>query len=247
MTGAKLTSLHAVGLKRNGRWLVRDIDLTVHRGEVVSLIGPNGAGKSTVAQIVAGCLKPDAGSVTRLKGIKMGYVPQRVHIDSTIPITVQRLLNVPRRLGSSSVHEVLERFDIEHLWNASVQNLSGGEFQRVFFARALLRKPNLLILDEPNQGLDIRGQAELYDQIHDVRKHLNCGVLLVCHDLHIVMAKTDKVVCMNVHICCTGTAEQIQFDEAYLKLFGHRAIKSHAIYTHSHDHSHHPDGSVMKS
>ncbi len=247
MKDSNLASLHAVSVKRNGRWLVQDIDLTVHRGEIVSLIGPNGAGKTTVAQILSGSIKPDKGSVVRASGTKIGYVPQRINVDATLPMTIHRLMSVPHRVPTGEIDEVLEILDILHLRNSPVQNLSGGEFQRALFARALLRKPDLLILDEPNQGLDFRGQGKLYDQIDEARKRLNCGVLLVCHDLHVVMAQTDTVICMNVHICCTGTAEQIQFDQAYLKLFGHKALESHAIYTHSHDHSHQLDGSITKS
>ena len=240
-----LAALHSVGVQRNGRWLVKDIDLAVHRGEVVSLIGPNGSGKTTVTKVLANSINPDVGTVERAKGIRIGYVPQKINIDSTLPITVRRLMNVPQQIDDRKIDEALDRLDIRPLRDSPVQRLSGGEFQRALFARALLRNPDLLILDEPAQGLDFQGEAKLYRQISDIREQMNCGILLVCHDLHVVMAQTDTVICMNVHICCTGSPTQVKSDEAYLSLFGHQEDEhSHAVYTHTHNHSHHLDGSV---
>ncbi len=242
-----LAGMHSVGVRRNGRWLIRNIDIAIHRGEIISLIGPNGSGKTTVTKVLADSIQPDVGTVERSKGLRIGYVPQKIQIDVTLPITVQRLMNFPEPADKTEVREVLTRMHIDHLYRSPVQKLSGGEFQRTLIARALLRKPDLLILDEPSQGLDIHGEARLYEQIADIRDQLNCGVLLVCHDLHVVMGQTDTVVCMNVHICCTGTPEHIQNNEAYLNLFHPATAGSHAIYSHSHDHRHRLDGSVVKS
>ena len=243
----KLAQVHSAGVWRNGRWLIKNIGLVVHRGEIVSLIGPNGSGKTTLTKVLAGSLVPDSGSVERAAGIKIGYVPQRVNLDSTMPMTVFRLMNIPQKLNDDTINEALDLLNIRHLSSRQVQALSGGELQRALFARALLRKPDLLILDEPSQGLDVRGEAKLYEQIVDIRDRLNCGVLLVCHDLHIVMAQTDTVVCINVHICCTGNPEHVQASDAYRDLFGHKYFDSHAIYRHTHDHSHGLDGSVSDS
>ena len=244
---SQLASLHSVGVRRNGRWLVHNIDLAVHRGEIVSLIGPNGGGKTTVTKVIAGSLKPDTGTVMREKGLKIGYVPQKIQIDSTLPMTVQRLMKIPKKHKPKEIDSALSEMNIRHLATAPIQKLSGGEFQRALIARALLRNPDLLILDEPSQGLDVRGEAKLYDRIASIRDRMNCGVILVCHNLHIVMAKTDTVVCMNVHVCCTGTPEHVKSNEAYLNLFARDAAQSHALYTHDHDHSHRLDGSITDS
>ncbi len=233
-----LAKMRSVGVRRHDRWIVRDIDLTIRRGEIVSIIGPNGAGKTTITRILTDTVKPNTGTIEKMQGIKIGYVPQRVVFDSTLPITVERLMNVPKRVSKRDVDEALGELGICHLAKSPVQKLSGGEFQRALFARALLRKPDLLILDEPGQGLDIHGESRLYEQIAMVRNRRGCGVLLVCHDLHIVMAQTDIVVCINGHICCTGSPEDVQSNEAYLDLFGKRALRTHAPYAHSHDHGH---------
>ena len=244
---AMLTSLSSVGVRRDNRWLVHNFDLTIRRGEIVSLVGPNGGGKTTVAKIVAGALPPDIGSVERAKGIRIGYVPQKVNIGSTLPITVRRLMKLSQNKKRNEIDAMLSKLNIQNLADSPVQLLSGGEFQRAFLARALLRKPDLLILDEPSTGLDFSGEADLYNHIVNVRDALNCGILLVCHDLHIVLAKSDNVVCMNVHICCTGKPKQIISDEEFIKLFGGETAQSHAFYLHHHDHSHKLDGSVSAS
>ena len=239
-----LASLQSVGVRRNNQWLVQNIDLTVHRGEIVSLIGPNGSGKTTVTKILAGSLQPDFGRVQRSPNIKIGYVPQNVTLNSSLPMTVQRLMNVPHPVDRSELIEVLDELNIQHLANSPVQKLSGGEFQRVLLARALLRKPDLMILDEPTQGLDVHGETLLFNRIANIRDRMNCGILIVRHDLHLVMVQTDTVVCMNVHICCTGTPKRVQENEAYLNLFGAKALEGRALYSHKHDHDHRLDGSI---
>ena len=239
-----LAGLRSAGVIRSGRWLIQDIDLSIRPGEIVSLIGPNGSGKSTVAKVLSGSLTLDSGSVSRGKGIRIGYVPQRVVIDSTLPMTVRRLMQINERFDNREVEEVLDEMKILKSADQPVQELSGGEFQRALFARALLRKPDLLILDEPSQGLDFKGEIKLYNQIVDIRDRLNCGILLICHNLHMVMARTDTVVCINRHICCVGTPVHVVNDRAFAELFGPDAARSHALYRHQHDHSHLPDGSI---
>lgn len=248
MTDSPLAKMQSVGVWRNGRWLVQDIDLAIHRGEIVSLIGPNGSGKTTITKVLSNSIKPDTGTVEKAKNITIGYVPQQIHIDSTLPMTVRRLMKIPRHIDDQEIDQTLSDLNMYHLANSQIQKLSGGEFQRVLFARALLRKPDLLILDEPSQGLDIHGEAKLYKRIAQARDYLNCGILLVCHNLHVVMAQTDTVVCINVHVCCTGTPEHVKTNEAYLNLFGvGDSAHSHALYTHSHNHTHHLDGSINDS
>ena len=242
-----LTSLQSVGVERNNRWLVRDIDLSIHSGEIITLIGPNGSGKSTVVKVIIGALTPDVGTVKWAEGIRLGYVPQKINIDATLPMTVRRLMNLTKQNSNSEIDEALDELNILKLADSPVQNLSGGEFQRALIARALLRKPDLLILDEPSQGLDIKGESSLYEQIVNIRDRLNCGVVLVCHNLHLVMKKADTVVCLNGHICCQGTPELVVSNEAYIQLFGIESQKSHAPYPHHHDHTHDLDGSVASS
>ena len=239
-----LAGLRSASVIRNGRWLIRDIDLSIRRGEIVSLIGPNGSGKTTVAKALCGAIKLDRGSVVQRSGIRIGYVPQRVTIDSTLPITVRRLMNINEKFDNREIEETLDEMKILKSADQPVQELSGGEFQRAVFARALLRKPDLLLLDEPSQGLDFKGEISLYNQIVDFRDRLNCGILLACHNLHMVMAQTDTVMCINSHICCEGTPTHVVNNESFEELFGSEAARSHALYQHRHDHGHLPDGSI---
>ncbi len=240
-----LAGLQSASVIRNGRWLIRDIDLSIRRGEIVSLIGPNGSGKTTVVKVLSGSITPDSGSVLKSNGIRIGYVPQRIAIDSTLPMTVRRLMNINEKFQTIEVEEALDEMNILKLADQPVQELSGGEFQRALFARALLRKPDLLLLDEPSQGLDFKGEIKLYNQIVDIRDRLNCGVLLACHNLHMVMAQTDTVICINCHICCVGTPMHVVNNKSFEELFGSEAARSHALYQHHHDHNHLPDGSII--
>ena len=239
-----LVTLKGVGVHRSGRWIVRGVDLVLRKGEVVTLIGPNGSGKSTTAKVATGVLRPDEGSVQRAAGLTLGYVPQRLAIDRTLPLTVARLMTLTGQRPASDIDDALDSAGVAHLRTAEVQTLSGGEFQRVLLARALARKPDLLVLDEPLQGVDFQGETQLYDLIRGVRDRTGCGVLLISHDLHVVMAGTDTVICLNGHVCCSGTPEAVASSPEYLDLFGARAAGSLAIYRHHHDHTHLPDGRV---
>jgi zinc transport system ATP-binding protein len=239
-----LVEMTSAGVFRAGRWLVRDVDLAVRRGEIVTLIGPNGSGKSTTAKAAVGALSIDEGAVNRAAGLTVGYVPQKVSIDWTLPLTVARLMTLTKRAEAHDVRSALEDVGIAHLAGAEVQTLSGGEFQRALLARALLRKPDLLVLDEPVQGVDFAGEIALYDLIGRIRDRTGCGVLLISHDLHVVMGQTDTVICLNGHICCRGTPEAVAGSAEYRHLFGARAAGSLAVYRHHHDHTHLPDGRV---
>jgi zinc transport system ATP-binding protein len=245
--GENVVGVAGAGVRRGGRWLVEGIDLSIRRGEIVTLIGPNGSGKSTTAKLVTGVLKPDAGTVTRARQLTIGYVPQQLNIDWTLPLTVRRLMTLTGAHTPAAVMAALEAVGVPHLADAEVQHLSGGEFQRALMARAMIRRPDLLVLDEPVQGVDFSGEVALYQLIKQIRDETNCGVLLISHDLHVVMAETDTVICLNGHICCTGSPAAVAKSPEYLELFGTRAAATLAIYQHDHDHTHLPDGRVLES
>lgn len=240
-----LIEARGVGLFRDGRWLVRGVDLAVRRGEIVSLIGPNGSGKSTTARLVLGIVAPDEGSVVSTRKLRVGYVPQRLQIDGSLPLTVRRLLTLTGPQSARRIEAALGEVGIAHLADAPVQQLSGGEFQRALLARAIIREPDLLVLDEPVQGVDFAGEIALYEAIQAIRDRLGCGVLMISHDLHVVMRQTDTVVCLNGHVCCSGPPQSVASSSAYRRLFGARAAEALAVYHHHHDHAHLPDGRVV--
>ncbi|MFM1814014.1 MAG: hypothetical protein RLZ98_709 [Pseudomonadota bacterium] len=242
---SRLIEAHGIGVCRDGRWLVRNVDITVAAGEIVTLIGPNGGGKSTTARAALGLIAIDEGNVERRPGLNVGYVPQRLTVDRTLPLTVRRLLSLTSSPALGDVDQALEWVGLSRYGDAQVHTLSGGEFQRALLARAIVRKPDLLVLDEPVQGVDFTGEVALYDLIGEIRARLGCGILLISHDLHIVMAATDTVVCLNGHVCCHGTPATVSESPEYLRLFGPRAAETLAVYQHHHDHSHADDGSLL--
>lgn len=241
---APLVSLKNVGVERAGRWLVRGVDLNIGRREIVTLVGPNGSGKSTTAKIVLGVLPPDEGEVIRGGELIVSYVPQKLSIDWTLPLSVERFMRLTGRIKKRESDKAMEATGVLHLKNAEIRTLSGGEFQRVLLARAIARKPNLLVLDEPVQGVDFGGEIALYNLIQRIRDEFDCGILLISHDLHVVMAATDRVICLNGHVCCEGTPTVVASSDAYKELFGARAASTLAVYEHQHDHTHLPDGRV---
>lgn len=243
--GETLITMVGIGVRRGTHWLVEGVDLSITRGEIVTLIGPNGSGKSTTAKVATGVLKATVGTVERLADIKIGYVPQKLTIDWTLPLTVKRLMTLTARFSQDEVISALDAVGVAHLANAAVQHLSGGEFQRVLMARAMIRKPDLLVLDEPVQGVDFAGEVALYDLIKKIRNETGCGILMISHDLHVVMAETDTVICLNGHVCCRGTPDSVVKSPEYLTMFGARAAETLAIYQHHHDHTHLPDGRVQ--
>ncbi|KJF68514.1 zinc ABC transporter ATP-binding protein ZnuC [Rhizobium nepotum] len=240
-----LVSLSNAGARRNDRWLVRGVEFSVSKGEIVTLIGPNGSGKSTSAKMAIGVLKPNEGEVSRIAGLRVGYVPQKLSVDWTMPLSVRRLMTLTGPLPAREIDAALNATGIAHLAGAEVQHLSGGEFQRALLARAIARKPDLLVLDEPVQGVDFSGEIALYDLIKNIRNSNNCGILLISHDLHVVMAETDTVICLNGHVCCRGTPQAVSQSPEYMRLFGGAAAKGLAVYSHHHDHTHLPDGRVQ--
>jgi zinc transport system ATP-binding protein len=239
-----LISLENAGIQRSERWLVRGVSMSVAPGEIVTLIGPNGSGKSTTAKMALGVLEADEGKVQRKPDLRVGYVPQKLDVNWTLPLSVSRFLRLTNRASGSQIKAALSATETGHLATAQMSSLSGGEFQRVLLARAILRSPDLLVLDEPVQGVDFNGEIALYKLIEDIRSRLDCGVLLISHDLHVVMSTTDRVICLNGHVCCSGTPANVALSDEFRSLFGEHAASGLALYEHRHDHEHLPDGRI---
>ena len=241
-----LVELNKVGFKQNNKWLVEGVSLKVEKGKIVTLIGPNGSGKSTTAKIALGIYKNIEGTVEKYTN-KVGYVPQKISIDWTLPIRVYDFMLLTEEIKDDAIDEALALTGVTHLKNKNLGNLSGGEFQRVLIARAISKKPELLVLDEPVQGVDYTGEIALYELIKKISDSLNCGILLISHDLHTVMTATDHVVCLNGHVCCSGTPIDVAKNNAYKTLFGEQASQILSIYEHKHDHEHLDEGSIKKN
>jgi zinc transport system ATP-binding protein len=241
-----LVKLNNVGFRQNKKWLVEGVSLEVKKGKIITLIGPNGSGKSTTAKIALGIYKDIEGSVEKHTN-KVGYVPQKITIDWTLPLRVKDFMILTEVLKEEEIDEALSLTGVMHLKNKNLGNLSGGEFQRVLLARAISKKPELLVLDEPVQGVDYTGEIALYELIKKISDTLNCGILLISHDLHTVMTATDHVVCLNGHVCCSGTPKDVVKNNEYKSLFGDRASQILSIYEHKHDHVHSNDGDIKKN
>lgn len=233
-----------IGHAFDGRAVLQNVSLEVGAGEIVTVIGPNGSGKTTLIRVLLGLLRPAAGTVRRRPGLTIGYVPQQLTVDPTLPLTVGRFLKLCAPRAASHSAQVLAEVGVESLLHSPVQGLSGGELKRVLLAQALLREPDLLVLDEPSAGVDVTGQAEFYALVRAIRARRGCGVLLVSHDLHLVMAATDRVICLNHHVCCTGHPEDVSRHPEYLALFGTQVRDTLAVYTHHHDHHHDLSGAL---
>ncbi len=233
-----LISLTDLSVKFGGSTVLSRINLVINKGEIVTIVGPNGSGKSTLLRNVIGALQPTTGFVERAPGLRIGYVPQKLHIDPTLPLTVRRFLSLPKRVSNTRAQHALEKAGVSALEQRQMSALSGGQFQRVLLARALLNDPQLLILDEATQGLDQPGSARFYQHIEAVRQDLGCAVLMVSHELHVVMAASDRVICLNGHICCEGAPEHVATAPEYRALFGTGTQGALALYRHEHNHSH---------
>lgn len=240
-----LLTVENVNLTLQGNRILHEVTLQVSSGEIVALIGPNGAGKSTLVRIVLGLIRADSGQIRLKPGIRIGYMPQRLVVDSTLPLSVQRFITLGTPASRERVRAALAEVGATHVLDSPVQAISGGEMQRVLLARALLREPELLVLDEPIQGVDLNGQYELYDLISGLRRQRGCGILMVSHELHLVMAATDHVLCLNQHVCCSGHPDHVARDPAYLELFGLDGAQRLAIYHHHHNHRHDLHGTVV--
>lgn len=223
---------------------LQNINFRIYPNDVITIVGPNGGGKSTLLKVLLKLLSPTKGEVIYQKKLRVGYVPQKIHLDQNFPITVEKFLSLKKGVNKQDIEQSLALLSIQPLKQNSLQKLSGGEMQRVLLARAILSKPNLLVLDEPTQGVDINGQAELYQLIHQTRQKLNCAILMVSHDLHLVMADTHQVLCINQHICCAGSPEIISNDPKFIHFFGDKFSKNIAFYTHNHNHRHDIHGDI---
>ncbi|WP_075880789.1 ATP-binding cassette domain-containing protein [Vreelandella massiliensis] len=237
-TGPALLATEQLAVRFGQQPVLDNINLVLWPGRIMTLIGPNGSGKSTLVKTLIGAIKPSAGRIIRSPNLRVGYVPQRLHLDPTFPMTVRRFINLPKRHTSHEIAEALEQAGAEHLLNAAMNHLSGGQLQRVLLARALLSRPSLLLLDEATQGLDHRGIAEFYQRIEQIRQRSQCAVLMVSHDLHVVMRTADHVICLNGHICCEGQPERVASSPQYRALFGDQTASTLALYRHQHTDSH---------
>ncbi len=241
-----LVKLNNVGIQQNDKWLVKGVSLEVEKGKIVTLIGPNGSGKSTTAKIALGIYKNIEGNVEKLTN-NIGYVPQKISIDWTLPLRVKDFVVLTDNIKDELIDEALTLTGVIHLKEKNLGNLSGGEFQRVLLARAISKKPELLVLDEPVQGVDFTGEIALYELIKKISEKLNCGILLISHDLHTVMSATDHVVCLNGHVCCSGSPKDVARNNEYKALFGEQASQTLSVYEHKHDHEHSIDGKIKKN
>ena len=240
-----LVKLENVGVFANDKWLVKGVTFEINKGQIVTLIGPNGSGKTTTAKITLGLYKDIEGKVQKFTE-KIAYVPQRINIDWTLPIRVNDFMNLTNTLTNDEIKDALEITGTPHLINKDLKSLSGGEFQRILMARAIAKKPELLVLDEPVQGVDFNGEIALYNLIKSISDSLNCGILLISHDIHFVMSSTDHVICLNGHICCSGSPSSVAKNPAYIDLFGEHTASTLSLYKHHHDHSHGADGRIEK-
>jgi zinc transport system ATP-binding protein len=245
-TAPPLLAVSGLSLRLGGATVLDEVSLTIHPGEIVTMIGPNGAGKTTLIRVILGQIAADRGRIDKAPGLRIGYVPQRFAFDPVLPLTVRRFLNLPRRRDAAALRAALAEVGLPEILDMAVQAISGGQVQRLLLARALLREPALLLLDEPLQNVDFGGQLELFRLIDAVRKRRGCGVLMVSHDLHLVMAGTDRVLCLNRHVCCAGAPESVRRDPQFIALFGTEAAAGLALYTHVHDHAHAADGHVIE-
>lgn len=236
-----LITTRSMSVRHGATTVLHNVSFDISKGEIVTIVGPNGSGKSTLLRALIGAAEISSGTVTRKPGLRIGYVPQKLHIDPTLPMSVARFLSLPRRVSAGRAKAALEQAGVGDLAARQMAALSGGQFQRVLLARALLGKPELLILDEATQGLDQPGSAAFYRQIETLREEMGCAVLMVSHELHVVMAASDRVICLNGHVCCEGAPDVVASAPEYRALFGSGTGGALALYRHDHDHHHDHD------
>jgi len=236
-----LISAEGLGVRHGGAFVLENVDVAIRAGEIVTVVGPNGSGKTTLIRALIGLEPLATGRVIRTPGLRIGYVPQKLHIDASLPMSVRRFLSLPRRVSDVAAEAALARTGVAGIGARPLAGLSGGQFQRVMLARALLSAPQILILDEPTQGLDQPGTAGFYKLIEEVRGETGAAVLMVSHDLHVVMSASDRVICLNGHVCCAGTPRVVSAAPEYRALFGLGTGGAFALYRHEHDHDHEDD------
>lgn len=246
LTMSELILLDNISVQYNNKAVLSNIHISIKKGEITTLIGPNGAGKSTLVKVMLGLVKTYSGTVTKSKNLSIGYVPQKLRLNDSLPLTVDRFLKLAGRYSTQERMEALRLVGAESLYKNDMHKLSGGENQRVLLARALLQRPDLLVLDEPAQGVDVQGQIDLYTLINTIRQRFGCAVFMVSHDLHLVMAQTDEVICLQHHICCSGAPEAITKHPSYIAMFGQTAKDTLAFYHHEHHHHHDLAGEAIE-
>ena len=239
-----LVDVENLSISYGFKTVLSHVSLRIERGEIVTIVGPNGSGKTSLLRAIIGAVEPTQGRVSLGNGVKIGYVPQKLHIDATLPMTVSRFLKLPGGVAATDIDHALSQAGVQDLSKAQLSQLSGGQFQRVSLARALIGKPDLLLLDEATQGLDQRGSASFYQQIEKVRQDTGCAVLMISHELHVVMSASDRVICLNGHVCCEGAPEVVASAPEYRALFGTGTGGALALYRHEHDHGHDHDNST---
>ena len=235
---ANLLVADQISVVRAGRRVVQDVSLSVREHDFITIIGPNGAGKSVLLKCLLGLFKPDGGNISRRPGLAIGYMPQSVALEPTMPMTVARFLRLRKVVDVERVREVAELCKVDNLLTRPLTVLSGGEMQRVLLARALLRQPDLLVLDEPAQNLDVSGQLAFYKLLDDLYASSKLSIVMVSHDLHMVMASTRHVICLYHHVCCSGEPQVVTKAPEFVSLFGQDMAKMMAVYNHDHRHSH---------
>ncbi len=233
-----LIAVEGLSIRYGGHTVLQNVSMTVEPGEIITIVGPNGSGKTSLLKAMVGANRPARGRVKRKSGLRIGYVPQRLHIDPTLPITVDRFMQLTDRVGRDQRKAALDRAGVPNLLHRQMSQLSGGQFQRVLLARALINRPDVLLLDEATQGLDQPGSASFYRQIEDVRQDTGCAVVMISHELHVVMSASDRVICLNGHVCCEGAPEVVASAPEYRALFGTGTGGALALYRHDHDHDH---------
>ena len=233
-----LITVEDLSVAYGGNTVLSHVGLRLNPGEIVTIVGPNGSGKTSLLRAIIGATPPAHGKITRKPGLRIGYVPQKLHIDPTLPITVERFMRLTDRVSRAACLQALEQAGVPDLLKKQMSRLSGGQFQRVLLARALIHSPEVLLLDEATQGLDQPGSAAFYRQIEAVRQDTGCAVLMISHELHVVMSASDRVICLNGHICCEGTPAVVASAPEYRALFGTGTGGAFALYQHDHDHDH---------
>ena len=244
MSAELLLRADNVSYSQGQRLILDRVSFELRRTQITTIIGPNGAGKSTLANIVNGLIDNYSGVVERSPGLRIGYLPQKVYVNTLMPLSVERLLRLTRQSSDAQIEQALAQSEVGYLRYRQVRSLSEGELKRVLLARTTLGKPDLIVLDEPTAGVDVSGEIRMYQLIGELRDQLQCAVLLVSHDLHLVMSQTDQVLCLNQHLCCSGLPESVSRHPEYLALFGQQAAQSIAVYAHHHDHEHDVSGAL---
>ena len=244
MSAELLLRADDISYSQGGRLILDRISFELRRSQITTIIGPNGAGKSTLANVVNGLIDNYSGVIERSPDLRIGYLPQKVYVNTLMPLSVDRLLRLTRQPGDAEIERALAQSEVSHLRQRQVRSLSEGELKRVLLARTTLGNPDLIVLDEPTAGVDVSGEIRMYQLISELRDQLQCAVLLVSHDLHLVMSQTDQVLCLNQHLCCSGLPESVSQHPEYLALFGQQASESIAVYAHHHDHVHDVSGAT---